>query len=94
MSQTLKHYLQFSDLTADEYAYLFTRSALIKSKFKAYDKQIFLLVINYLGSLSDHLNNIIPSINVDMGKIATFSKNVAGNCRTTSCLTVNVESLS
>ncbi len=38
MSQSLKHYLQFSDLTADEYAYLFTRSALIKSKFKAYDK--------------------------------------------------------
>jgi ornithine carbamoyltransferase len=38
MSQALKHYLQFSDLTADEYAYLFTRSALIKSKFKAYDK--------------------------------------------------------
>jgi ornithine carbamoyltransferase len=38
MSQTLKHYLQFSDLTADEYAYLFTRSALIKSKFKAYEK--------------------------------------------------------
>jgi ornithine carbamoyltransferase len=38
MSQTLKHYLQFSDLTADEYAYLFTRSALIKGKFKAYDK--------------------------------------------------------
>jgi ornithine carbamoyltransferase len=38
MSQALKHYLQFSDLTADEYAYLFTRSALIKSKFKAYEK--------------------------------------------------------
>ena len=38
MSQALKHYLQFSDFTADEYAYLFTRSALIKSKFKAYDK--------------------------------------------------------
>jgi len=38
MSQALKHYLQFSDLTADDYAYLFTRSALIKSKFKAYDK--------------------------------------------------------
>ena len=38
MSQSLKHYLQFSDLTADDYAYLFTRSALIKSKFKAYDK--------------------------------------------------------
>jgi ornithine carbamoyltransferase len=38
MSQALKHYLQFSDLTADEYAYLFTRTALIKSKFKAYVK--------------------------------------------------------
>ena len=38
MSQPLKHYLQFSDLTADEYAYLFTRSALIKHKFKSYEK--------------------------------------------------------
>ncbi len=38
MSQALKHYLQFSDLNADEYAYLFTRAALIKQKFKAYDK--------------------------------------------------------
>jgi ornithine carbamoyltransferase len=34
----LKHYLQFSDLTVDEYAYLFERAALIKKKFKAYDK--------------------------------------------------------
>ena len=34
----LKHYLQFSDLTADEYAYLFERAALIKKKFKAYDR--------------------------------------------------------
>ena len=34
----VKHYLQFSDLTADEYAYLFERAALIKKKFKAYDK--------------------------------------------------------
>jgi ornithine carbamoyltransferase len=34
----LKHYLQFSDLTADEYVYLFERAALIKKKFKAYDK--------------------------------------------------------
>jgi ornithine carbamoyltransferase len=34
----MKHYLQFSDLTADEYAYLFERAALIKKKFKAYDK--------------------------------------------------------
>ncbi len=38
MSQSLKHYLQFSDLNADDYAYLFTRAALIKSKFKAYEK--------------------------------------------------------
>ena len=35
---TLKHYLQFSDLTADEYAYLLQRAALIKKKFKAYEK--------------------------------------------------------
>jgi ornithine carbamoyltransferase len=34
----MKHYLQFSDLSADEYAYLFTRAALIKKKFKAYEK--------------------------------------------------------
>jgi ornithine carbamoyltransferase len=38
MSTPLKHYLQFSDLTADDYAYLFTRTALIKGKFKAYEK--------------------------------------------------------
>ena len=34
----IKHYLQFSDLDADEYAYLFARAALIKKKFKAYEK--------------------------------------------------------
>jgi ornithine carbamoyltransferase len=34
----MKHYLQFSDLSADEYAYLFARAALIKRKFKAYEK--------------------------------------------------------
>jgi ornithine carbamoyltransferase len=33
-----RHYLQFSDLTADEYAYLFERATLIKKKFKAYEK--------------------------------------------------------
>jgi ornithine carbamoyltransferase len=39
MSTTkLKHYLQFTDLTADEYAYLFERTALIKKKFKTYEK--------------------------------------------------------
>ena len=32
----LKHYLQFTDLSAGEYAYLFERAALIKRKFKAY----------------------------------------------------------
>jgi ornithine carbamoyltransferase len=34
----MKHYLQFTDLTVDEYAYVFTRAALIKKKFKAYEK--------------------------------------------------------
>ncbi len=34
----IKHYLQFSDLNASDYAYLFERAALIKKKFKAYDK--------------------------------------------------------
>ncbi|RZJ25577.1 MAG: ornithine carbamoyltransferase [Haliea sp.] len=34
----LKHYLQFSDLTADEYAWIFERAAIIKKKFKAYEK--------------------------------------------------------
>ena len=34
----IKHYLQFSDLTAAEYAYIFERAALIKKKFKAYEK--------------------------------------------------------
>jgi ornithine carbamoyltransferase len=34
----LKHYLQFADLSAGEYAYIFERAALIKGKFKAYEK--------------------------------------------------------
>ena len=34
----MKHFLQFSDFSADEYAYLFARAALIKKKFKAYEK--------------------------------------------------------
>ncbi len=37
-AKVIKHYLQFSDLNADEYAYLFERAALIKKKFKAYEK--------------------------------------------------------
>jgi ornithine carbamoyltransferase len=36
--QPIRHYLQFSDLSAAEYAHLFERSALIKKKFKAYEK--------------------------------------------------------
>ena len=34
----MKHFLQFSDFSADEYAYLFARAALIKKKFKVYEK--------------------------------------------------------
>jgi len=34
----MRHYLQFTDLTAAEYAYLFERAALIKKKFKSYEK--------------------------------------------------------
>ncbi|MCW5655684.1 ornithine carbamoyltransferase [Hydrogenophaga sp.] len=35
---SIKHYLQFKDLTADEYAYLLGRAAHIKKKFKAFEK--------------------------------------------------------
>src|SRR5689334_7034034 len=38
MTQPIQHYLQFSDLTADDYAWLFERAAVIKRKFKAYEK--------------------------------------------------------
>ena len=38
MTQALTHYLQFNALTADDYAYLFSSAALIKRKFKNYDK--------------------------------------------------------
>ena len=34
----LRHYLQFSDLSAEDYAYLFERAAIIKKKFKAYER--------------------------------------------------------
>jgi ornithine carbamoyltransferase len=34
----MKHFLQFSDLTPDEYEYLFQRAAFIKAKFKTYQK--------------------------------------------------------
>ncbi len=35
---TIKHYLQFKDLSTDEYAYLLRRAAFIKGKFKAFEK--------------------------------------------------------
>ncbi|TSE22707.1 ornithine carbamoyltransferase [Tepidimonas aquatica] len=38
MTPPLRHYLQFKDFTADEYAYLFERAALIKHKFKTYER--------------------------------------------------------
>ena len=34
----IKHYLQFKDLRAEEYAYLFGRAAVIKQRFKNYEK--------------------------------------------------------
>jgi ornithine carbamoyltransferase len=38
MSQnSVRHYLQFRDLSRDEYAYLFRRSSLIKARFKRYE---------------------------------------------------------
>ncbi|RMX00279.1 ornithine carbamoyltransferase [Allofranklinella schreckenbergeri] len=38
MSTAIRHYLQFTDLSADEYAYLLQRAALLKQKFKTYEK--------------------------------------------------------
>jgi ornithine carbamoyltransferase len=38
MNMSIRHYLQFTDCTADEYAHLFARAAEIKRKFKAYEK--------------------------------------------------------
>ncbi|MGE0429631.1 MAG: ornithine carbamoyltransferase [Hydrogenophaga sp.] len=35
---SIQHYLQFKDLDASEYAYLFERAAHIKKKFKAFEK--------------------------------------------------------
>ena len=34
----IRHYLQFTDFTAEEYEWLFQRAAIIKGKFKAYEK--------------------------------------------------------
>ncbi|MFI5444810.1 ornithine carbamoyltransferase [Polaromonas sp. UC242_47] len=37
-TKDIRHFLQFSDFNAAEYAWLFERAALIKKKFKAYEK--------------------------------------------------------
>lgn len=37
MNTPVKHYLQFSDFTRDEYIYLFTRTTELKRRFKAYE---------------------------------------------------------
>jgi len=37
-SNLIKHYLQFKDFRAEEYAYLFDRAAIIKKRFKNYEK--------------------------------------------------------
>ena len=34
----MKHYLQFKDLRAEEYTYLFARAAAIKTRFKNYER--------------------------------------------------------
>ena len=34
----MKHYLQFKDLRAEEYAYLFERTRIIKRRFKNYER--------------------------------------------------------
>lgn len=37
MNTTVKHYLQFSDFTRDEYAYIMARTTELKRRFKAYE---------------------------------------------------------
>jgi ornithine carbamoyltransferase len=37
-SSPIRHYLQFKDFRAEEYAYLFERAAIIKRRFKNYEK--------------------------------------------------------
>ena len=37
-SSLIRHYLQFKDLRSEEYAYLFERAAIIKRRFKNYEK--------------------------------------------------------
>ena len=37
-NRLMRHYLQFKDLRAEEYAHLFDRAAIIKRRFKNYEK--------------------------------------------------------
>jgi ornithine carbamoyltransferase len=37
-ARTIRHYLQFRDFNADEYAYLFERARIIKGRFKNYER--------------------------------------------------------
>ncbi len=37
-AKTLRHFLQFKDFNADDYAYLFERARIIKGRFKHYEK--------------------------------------------------------
>jgi len=37
-NRLIRHYLQFKDLRAEEYAYLFARTRIIKSRFKNYER--------------------------------------------------------
>ena len=46
----VKHFLQFSDLSADDYAYLFERAALIKKHYQALDR------------LPDELNKMLEEL--------------------------------
>jgi aspartate carbamoyltransferase catalytic subunit len=36
-AKTIRHYLEFDALSADEYGYLFERSKIIKERFKRYE---------------------------------------------------------
>jgi hypothetical protein len=52
LAKQLRHYLQFTDLTAEEYAHVFKRAAFIKAKFKNYPEVLTALkkITNQLDS--------------------------------------------
>ena len=65
---TLKHYLQFTDLTADEYAYLFERAALI-SEYK-----------NTKPPLQPPANLLCFTYSLLQWLLAKFCPGFVGNC--------------